>query len=108
MSRAIAEFQEQHQNRIAALTAEVEQYGQSGAASSTRAPRGSPGRRGRPGCAVRVIRADGTSLEFKSQADAAGYIGVSRGSVWNFLKRGGWYRGWRVERITAPRGQNGR
>jgi len=98
MSRAIAEFQEQHQNRIAALTAEVEQYGQSGAASSTRAPRRPPGPRGRPGCAVRLTRRDCT-MQFKSLSEAARWLRVSPGSVWQAQSPGGRVRGWRVERI---------
>jgi hypothetical protein len=71
-------WKEQHQNRIDALVAQVERYGQSGAASTTRTPRRA-GTSSRPGQGVRVTSRDGVRV-FE-------------------LKGGGKWHGRRVERV---------
>jgi hypothetical protein len=93
--RTPTEFQRQHQNRIAALMARVAADGQAGAWSSSRAYRRPIGRPP----TVTVLTRDDARMEFKSLTDAARYLGVDPGSVWNVMSRGSRIHGWRVERV---------
>ena len=95
MSRAIAEFQEQHQNRIAALIAQVERDGQSRTDPVIRRSR-QPGGVGRPGYKVRLTAANWTR-EVSSLMAAAVCLGCTKSTVFSHL--GGTWNGVKVERV---------
>ena len=90
-------WKEQHQNRIDALVAQVERYGQSGAASTTRTPRRA-GTSSRPGQGVRVTSRDGVRV-FESMNETARYLRCAASTLAYTLKGDGKWHGRRVERV---------